>query len=69
MTIEGPEDQELSVGSDEVAEPSATPGGQGLPTKADDDARQQGSDQGQVPPATPAYSTPPPDGLPDADSE
>nr|WP_268778107.1 hypothetical protein [Mycolicibacterium malmesburyense]CRL67187.1 hypothetical protein CPGR_00313 [Mycolicibacterium malmesburyense] len=27
------------------------------------------ADQGEVPPAAPAYSTPPPEGLPSADDE
>lgn len=34
----------------------------------EDKAAEGESDQEQVPPAGPAYSTPPPEGLPDADS-
>ncbi|WP_264026303.1 hypothetical protein [Mycolicibacterium pyrenivorans] len=34
----------------------------------EDEAAEHESDQEQVPPAGPAYSTPPPEGLPDADS-
>jgi hypothetical protein len=35
------------------------------PETTDDD--QQSDDQSEVPPVSPAYATPPPEGLPDAD--